>query len=94
MIINLLTKDDNFEGETMQEVINQIIDYACSDEFCIPQLTEGYFTLNNKEVEFCQKALDRIQKKIEDKILYAQKEYNESLKEKEELMKDYYNNLV
>jgi len=86
---------ENFEAETIKQLINQIVDYACDNEFNIPIINEGFVVYNNgKEKTLCQKAIDKINLKIEKAIEAAEKEYNESKAERIAVNSDYYNNLI
>ena len=86
---------ENFEAETTKQLINQIVDYACDNEFNIPIINEGFVVYENGiEKTLCQKAIDKIYLKIEKAVESAEKEYNESKAEKIAVNSDYYNNLI
>jgi hypothetical protein len=85
----------DFEGETRKQLINQIVDYACDNEFNMPIINEGFVVYKNGiEKTLCQKTIDKINLKIEKKVELAEKEYNESKAEKIAVNDDYLNNLI
>ena len=86
---------ENFEAETIKQLINQIVDYACDNEFSIPIINEGFVVYKNGiEKTLCQKAIDKINLKIEKAVESAEKKYNESKAERIAVNDDYYNNLI
>jgi hypothetical protein len=85
----------NFEAETIKQLINQIVDYACDNEFSIPNIKQGFVVYNNgKEQTLCKKAINKINLKIEKAVESAEKEYNESKAERIAVNDDYLNNLI
>ena len=91
MLINL----DNFQNETFRQIINDIIDYACDNEFSIPNINKGFVVYKNGiEKTLSQKAIDKINLKIEKAVESAEREYNESKAEKMAVNNDYLNNLI
>ena len=91
--MNIILED--FEGETIKQLINQIVDYACDNEFSIPTINEGLVVYENgKEKTLCQKTIDKINFKIEKAVELAHKEYNESKAGKDEIISEYYKNLI
>jgi hypothetical protein len=84
-----------FEAETRKQLINQIVDYACDNEFSIPIINEGFIVYKNGiKKTLCQKAINKINLKIEKAVESAEKEYNESKAEKMAVNNDYLNNLI
>lgn len=91
--MNIILGD--FEGETIKQLINQIVDYACDNEFSISAINEGSVVYENGiEKTLCKKAIDKINLKIERAIESAEKEYNESKAERIAVNNDYLNNLI
>ena len=86
---------ENFEAETTKQLINQIVDYACDNEFNMPIINEGFVVYKNGiEKTLSQKTIDKINLKIEKAVESAEKEYNESKAERIAVNDDYYNNLI
>lgn len=86
---------EKFEGETIKQLINQIVDYACDNEFNMPIINEGFVVYKNgKEQTLCQKTIDKINLKIEKAVESAEKEYNESRAGRIAVNDDYLNNLI
>jgi hypothetical protein len=86
---------EKFEGETIKQLINQIVDYACDNEFSIPIINEGFIVYKNGiKKTLCQKAINKINLKIEKAVESAEKEYNESKAEKMAVNNDYFSNLI
>jgi hypothetical protein len=84
-----------FEAETIKQLINQIVDYACDNEFSIPNIKQGFIVYKNGiKKTLCQKAINKINLKIEKAVESAEKEYNESKAEKMAVNNDYLNNLI
>jgi hypothetical protein len=91
--MNIILGD--FEGETIKQLINQIVNYACDNDFDMPAINEGFVVYKNGiEKTLCQKAIDKINLKIEKAVESAEKEYNESKAEKMAVNDDYLNNLI
>lgn len=91
--MNIIFKD--FETETIKQLINQIVDYACDNEFSIPAINEGFIVYENGiEKTLCQKAINKINLKIEKAVELAEKEHNESKAEKIAVNNDYFSNLI
>ena len=85
----------NFEGETRKQLINQIVDYACDNEFSVPAINEGFIVYENgKAKKLCQKAINKINLKIEKAVELTEKEYNESRAERIAVNDDYFSNLI
>jgi hypothetical protein len=85
----------DFESETLRQLINDIVDYACDNDFSIPNINEGIVVYNNgKEKTLCQKAIDKINLKIEKKVELAEKEHNESRVGRIAVNSDYFSNLI
>jgi len=91
--MNIILGD--FEAETIKQLINQIVDYACDNEFNMPIINEGFVVYKNGiEKTLSQKTIDKINLKIEKAVESAEKEYNESKAERIAVNSDYYNNLI
>ena len=91
--MNIILGD--FEAETIKQLINQIVDYACDNEFSIPTTKLGFIVYNDGRIKkLCQKKINKINLKIEKVIKSAEKEYNESKAERIAVNDDYYNNLI
>jgi hypothetical protein len=85
----------DFESETLRQLINDIVDYACDNEFSIPTTKLGFIVYNDGKIKkLCQKAIDKINLKIEKAVELAEKEHNESKAEKIAVNNDYLNNLI
>jgi hypothetical protein len=86
---------EKFEGETIKQLINQIVDYACDNEFSIPTTKLSFIVYNDGRIKkLCKKAINKINLKIEKKVELAEREYNESKAERIAVNDDYYNNLI
>jgi hypothetical protein len=95
MIIILYNRNRNeFEGKTLQKLINKIVDYSCSYDFNAEHITDGVFFVNNKEKNISQEAIDIINNKIEKAVQLAHKEYREGKAGRNEIISDYNNNLI
>jgi hypothetical protein len=91
--MNIILGD--FEAETIKQLINQIVDYACDNEFNIPTTKPSFIVYNDGRIKkLCKKAINKINLKIEKKVELAEREYNESKAEKMAVNDDYYNNLI
>jgi hypothetical protein len=85
----------DFESETLKQLINDIVDYACDNEFSIPNIKQGFVVYDNgKEKTLCQKAIDKINLKIEKAVGSAEKEHNESRAGRIAVNSDYFSNLI
>jgi hypothetical protein len=86
---------ENFEAETIKQLINQIVDYACDNEFSIPTTKLGFIVYNDGRIKkLCQKAINKINLKIEKAVELTEKEYNESRAERIAVNDDYFSNLI
>ncbi len=91
--MNIILGD--FENDTIKQLINQIVNYACDNDFDMPAINEGFVVYKNGiEKTLCQKAIDKINLKIEKAVELAEKEYNQSKAENIAVNSDYYNNLI
>ena len=85
----------DFESETLRQLINDIVDYACDNEFSIPNINKGIVVYNNgKEKTLCKKTIDKINLEIEKAVESAEKEYNESRAGRIAVNSDYFSNLI
>jgi hypothetical protein len=85
----------DFEAETGKQLINQIVDYACDNEFSIPTTKLSFIVYNDGRIKkLCKKAINKINLKIEKKVELAEREYNESRAERIAVNDDYFSNLI
>jgi hypothetical protein len=85
----------DFESETLRQLINDIVDYACDNEFSIPTTKLGFIVYNDGRLKkLSQKAIDKINLKIEKAVGSAEKEHNESRAGRVAVNDDYFSNLI